>query len=133
MRVALPAAKLWQTLLRPNRLNQQNAVLFRKSFPANGPRRLISYEMKELLIKAGPKVTVINSPIPTPNKDQVVIKVVAVGSNPKDWKRPEWRGNVINQGDDVAGYVHAVGENVTEFKVRGDLILREEIANVDLE
>ncbi|TVY27299.1 Trans-enoyl reductase [Lachnellula hyalina] len=116
MRVALPAAKLWQTLLRPNRLNQQNAVLFRKSFPANGPRRLISYEMKELLIKAGPKVTVINSPIPTPNKDQVVIKVVAVGSNPKDWKRPEWRGNVINQGDDVAGYVHAVGENVTEFK-----------------
>ncbi|TVY21582.1 Trans-enoyl reductase fsr4 [Lachnellula arida] len=72
--------------------------------------------MKELLVKAGPKVTVINSPIPTPNADQVVVKVVAVGSNPKDWKRPEWRGNAINQGDDVAGYVHVVGENVTEFK-----------------
>lgn len=128
MRVALPVAKLSQNLfVRPNRLGQQNVFLFRKSFPASGPCRTISHAMKELLVKAGPKVTVITSPIPTPNEDQVVVKVVAVGSNPKDWKRPEWRGNVINQGDDVAGYVHAVGENVTEFKVSGNFTRREEM------
>lgn len=72
--------------------------------------------MKEAIIYAGPKVEIIDSPIPKPNADQVVIKVVYSGSNPKDWKVPEWTGNNINQGDDIAGYIHTVGDNVTEFK-----------------
>lgn len=38
------------------------------------------------------------------------------GSNPKDWKVPEWRGTTQNQGDDIAGVVHEIGENVFEFK-----------------
>ncbi|KAJ9319433.1 hypothetical protein DTO271D3_202 [Paecilomyces variotii] len=72
--------------------------------------------MLEVIIRPGPKTEVIGSDIPVPNDDQVVIKVVVSGSNPKDWKVPEWRGMTINQGDDIAGIVHQVGKNVTEFK-----------------
>ncbi len=64
----------------------------------------------------GPKVRIVDSPIPEPNEDQVLIKVVVSGSNPKDWKVPEWRDVIINQGDDIAGVVEKVGANVTEFK-----------------
>lgn len=38
------------------------------------------------------------------------------GSNPKDWKVPDWRKVTTNQGDDIAGVVEEVGSNVTEFK-----------------
>ncbi|KAI1500201.1 GroES-like protein [Biscogniauxia marginata] len=73
--------------------------------------------MKEAVVGPGPKVQIIDSPIPKPNADQVVTKVVVSGSNPKDWKGPEWwPDRVVNQGDDIAGIVHEVGENVTEFK-----------------
>ncbi|KAI5918648.1 GroES-like protein [Camillea tinctor] len=73
--------------------------------------------MKEAIVAAGPKVQIIDSPIPKPTADQLVIKVVVSGSNPKDWKVPQWRPNlVVNQGDDIAGIVHEVGDNVTEFK-----------------
>lgn len=58
----------------------------------------------------------MDSPIPEPNDDQVRIKVVVSGCNPKDWKVPAWRDNVMNQGDDIAGVVDKVGANVTEFK-----------------
>ena len=83
----------------------------------------------------GPKVEIIDSPIPTPGPDQILTKVIVSGSNPKDWKVPEWATDTpdeaaklikkqrpestnksVNQGDDIAGIVHAVGENVTEFK-----------------
>jgi len=73
--------------------------------------------MKELLISAGPKVTMVESPVPIPGPGQIVIKVVVCGANPKDWKRPEWHGTNINQGDDIAGIVHLVGEDIVEFKV----------------
>ena len=42
--------------------------------------------MKEAYVSVGPKVSIKDVPIPTPNADQVVIKVVVSGSNPKDWK-----------------------------------------------
>jgi NADPH:quinone reductase-like Zn-dependent oxidoreductase len=73
--------------------------------------------MLEVIVHPGPKTEIITSDIPVPNDDQVVIKVVVSGSNPKDWKVPEWRGTHQNQGDDIAGIVHQVGKNVTEFKV----------------
>jgi NADPH2:quinone reductase len=41
--------------------------------------------MKEAIILKGPTVKIIESPIPEPNDDQVVTKVVVSGSNPKDW------------------------------------------------
>ncbi|KAI6081023.1 GroES-like protein [Hypoxylon rubiginosum] len=72
--------------------------------------------MKEALVGPGTTVEIIDSPIPKPNADQVLIKVHVSGSNPKDWKVPDWRQVTANQGDDIAGVVQEVGFNVTEFK-----------------
>ena len=44
--------------------------------------------MKEALVSVGPKVNIVDSDIPKAGKDQVVIKVIFSGSNPKDWKIP---------------------------------------------
>ncbi|KAI0377597.1 GroES-like protein [Hypomontagnella monticulosa] len=72
--------------------------------------------MKEAVVGPGPKVEIIDSPIPKPNADQVLIKVIVSGSNPKDWKMPDFANVTVNQGDDMAGIVEEVGSNVTEFK-----------------
>ncbi|MCJ1383113.1 hypothetical protein MMC17_006226 [Xylographa soralifera] len=72
--------------------------------------------MREAIVKKGPKVEIVESPVPKPGPEQVVTKVVVAGSNPKDWKRAEVTEPSVNQGDDHAGIVHAVGENVTEFQ-----------------
>ncbi len=58
----------------------------------------------------------MDSPIPVPNDDQLLIKVVVTGSNPKDWKMPDLRNTTANEGEDMAGIVEAVGPNVFEFK-----------------
>ncbi|KAF2090181.1 GroES-like protein [Saccharata proteae CBS 121410] len=72
--------------------------------------------MKEALVAPGPKVQIVDSPIPEPGPDQVVTKVVVSGTNPKDYKLPDWLKTTANEGDDIAGIVHSVGSNVTEFK-----------------
>jgi threonine dehydrogenase-like Zn-dependent dehydrogenase len=72
-------------------------------------------EMKELMIHDGPRVEPVKSPIPVPKDDEVVIKVAVAGCNPKDYK-VYWVPKPINQGDDMAGTVHQVGANVTEFR-----------------
>jgi NADPH:quinone reductase-like Zn-dependent oxidoreductase len=77
--------------------------------------------MKEAIVAAGPKVTIHDVPIPKPNSDQVLIKVIYSGSNPKDWKRPEISSVPHNSGDDIAGIVESVGEDVYEFK-KGDRV-----------
>lgn len=74
--------------------------------------------MKQVINLVGPIAKIVDSPIPEPNDDQVLIKVVVSGSNPKDWKVPEFAaaGDVshglllkvkdgLNQGDDIAGIV----------------------------
>ena len=71
--------------------------------------------MKEVIVSKGPKCKIVDSPIPHAGENQVVIKVVVSGSNPKDWKRAEG-GLELNTGDDIAGIVHRVGLNVVEFK-----------------
>ncbi|EUC39669.1 hypothetical protein COCMIDRAFT_41841 [Bipolaris oryzae ATCC 44560] len=60
-------------------------------------------------------VEFIDTPIPIPKPDQVVIKVVAAASNPKDWKLTVWQNKPHNSGDDVAGIVHSVGSSVRNF------------------
>lgn len=74
--------------------------------------------MKEAIVTgtAGLSVAIKDSPVPEPNDDQLLIKVVVSGSNPKDWKLPEWLKMPGNTGDDIAGIVEKVGANVTEFK-----------------
>jgi len=45
------------------------------------------FDMKEAIVSKGPKVEIQNVEIPRPDPDQVLIRVVYSGSNPKDWKR----------------------------------------------
>ncbi|XDG04812.1 hypothetical protein ABKA04_004427 [Annulohypoxylon sp. FPYF3050] len=61
-------------------------------------------------------VEIIETPIPEPKEKDVVIKVIASGTNPKDWKYPVWKDMSFNSGDDLAGIVHSVGKEVYEFK-----------------
>lgn len=90
----------------------------------------ITSNMKEAINFAGPIVKIVDSPIPEPNDDQVLIKVSVSGSNPKDWKIPDLAASGdssfamlleakkgLNQGDDIAGIIEKVGSNVVEFKV----------------
>jgi len=44
--------------------------------------------MKEAIVhpdEAGPRVEIIDSPIPEPGPYDILIKVIVSGSNPKDW------------------------------------------------
>jgi hypothetical protein len=61
--------------------------------------------MKELLIRAEPIATLIESPIPRTRPTQVIVKVMVAGGNPKDWKYPERFGTDSSQGEDIAGIV----------------------------
>ncbi|KUL87436.1 hypothetical protein ZTR_04768 [Talaromyces verruculosus] len=56
-------------------------------------------------------------PIPKPDRNEILIKVIATSSNPKDWKasRNHEEGKGINQGDDIAGIVQEIGGSVWEF------------------
>ena len=71
--------------------------------------------MQEAIVYEGPVVHIINTPIPTPAAGQVLIKVHVTGSNPKDWKT-WWVPKPINQGNDMAGIIHSVGEGVVSFQ-----------------
>jgi NADPH:quinone reductase-like Zn-dependent oxidoreductase len=65
---------------------------------------------------------------PTPNEDQVLVKVLAASANPLDWHRLRADPFLVRLGEgffkpknpklgaDMAGVVEAVGGNVTEFK-----------------
>ncbi len=41
--------------------------------------------MLEAIVSSGPKVKVVNSPIPKPGPNQVLVKVAVAAANPKDW------------------------------------------------
>lgn len=76
--------------------------------------------MKEALVQPDLSVRIIESPIPTPGPDEIIIQVVTLGINPIDWKAadPQVANALLgmlkakqyaNPGKDIAGYVHAVG------------------------
>ena len=74
--------------------------------------------MKEAIIHGGESLTVqiVDSPIPEPTADEVLIKVAYSGSNPKDWKYPFYSKKPTNSGDDIVGYIEKVGKDVYEFQ-----------------
>ena len=75
--------------------------------------------MKEAIVDKDTKVTIHNVSLPSPGPNEILIKVVVSGSNPKDWKYPIWDPKLsgTNTGDDIAGYVHQLGSDVTSFAV----------------
>ena len=61
--------------------------------------------------------TVQSFPVPQPGPGEVLVANVAVASNPKDYKVPKRTPNYAAiEGNDVAGYIVAVGEGVEEYK-----------------
>jgi len=97
----------------------------------------MSQTMKQVINIPGPTVRaqLTSANVLLPDTKQVLIKVIVSGSNPKDWKVTELAANYsntddgtfmakskvgINQGDDIAGIVEAVGKDVIEFKVCTD-------------
>ncbi|KAJ5640176.1 uncharacterized protein N7484_008038 [Penicillium longicatenatum] len=79
--------------------------------------------MKQAFVSKDTTVAIRDTEIPVPKQDQVLIRVVVSGTNPKDWKVPRWipNDNGTNEGDDIAGYVEAVGEGVVGFQ-KGDKV-----------
>ncbi|KAH8647331.1 chaperonin 10-like protein [Xylariales sp. PMI_506] len=75
--------------------------------------------MKNLVVFYDPDLKTELEDIPAPEygEEDVLIRVVAVGSNPKDWKHPapDYFDVKLNQGDDAAGTVEAVGRKVRGF------------------
>ena len=60
---------------------------------------------------------IVNLPVPVPGPNEVLIKNVAVASNPKDWKAPQFLPDYeAVEGNDVSGYIVRVGERVKEYK-----------------
>lgn len=76
--------------------------------------------MKEAIVAKGGKVTIQDSPVPKPQAGQVLIKVVYSGSNPKDWKVPNFV-KPHNSGDDISGIIEEVADDIVEFK-KGDRV-----------
>ncbi|KAF4625144.1 hypothetical protein G7Y89_g13030 [Cudoniella acicularis] len=74
--------------------------------------------MKEVIVHPKPELwtEIHDVPIPQPDPDEVVIKVVVAGSNPKDWDHLTSMNVSLNSGDDIAGYVHALGSNVEKTR-----------------
>lgn len=80
--------------------------------------------MKEAFVNKETTVTIQDSHVPVPEAGQVLIRVIVCGINPKDWKIPNFwpaDGTPTNQGDDIAGYVEAVGSGVVGFS-KGDRV-----------
>jgi NADPH:quinone reductase-like Zn-dependent oxidoreductase len=76
--------------------------------------------MKNLIVYYDPELTtrLEDVPIPDMGPHEILIRVVAAGMNPKDWKHPmpQYFNSRINQGDDVAGIVEGFGHEVKGFK-----------------
>ncbi|KAJ6088064.1 chaperonin 10-like protein [Penicillium canescens] len=80
--------------------------------------------MKEAFVDKNISLTIRDTGIPVPEAGHVLIRVAVSGTNPKDWKMPLWwptDGTPTNQGDDIAGYIEALGERVMGFH-KGDRV-----------
>ena len=80
------------------------------------------------LVKAGrDHAKVIDLPIPRLRDDYILVKTVAVALNPADWQNLdedfESGSPPLLLGNDVAGVIEAVGDNVTKRLKRGDRVI----------
>ena len=82
--------------------------------------------MLSALVSSETKVTLRETPLPAlPHPNALLIRVVTCGTNPKDWKMPAGILKTItssdpagsNSGDDVAGFVAALGPAVVDFRL----------------
>ena len=49
------------------------------------------HKMKEAIVHPSiDTVEIVDVSIPEPKDDEVVVKVMVAGTNPKDWKMPNW-------------------------------------------
>ncbi|KAH8651225.1 hypothetical protein BX600DRAFT_441662 [Xylariales sp. PMI_506] len=84
-------------------------------------------QMNELLIYGDPTFTAVyrKVDIPKPGRGEVLIKAIATGLNPKDWKvlicgihekhtEDRNESEALNAGDDIAGLIEDAGEDVCE-------------------
>lgn len=81
-------------------------------------KNLVVYYDSERSLKTDIQdVTVLSAASLKPN--EILIKVTVAGSNPKDYKHPlpAYFNSRINQGDDCAGTVAAIGTAVRGFQV----------------
>ncbi|KAI9164180.1 Trans-enoyl reductase fsr4 [Paramyrothecium foliicola] len=73
--------------------------------------------MKEAYINENLDVEIRHVPVPKPGPGDLLIRTIVSGTNPKDWKMPKLHaGEPSNTGDDIAGYVEAVGKEVNGFR-----------------
>ncbi|KAH9208683.1 chaperonin 10-like protein, partial [Leptodontidium sp. 2 PMI_412] len=79
--------------------------------------------MLEVIVHPLPELTteIVESPIPVPGPDDVLVKVEVAASNVKDWLHLTTRNISLNGGDDMAGTVFGLGENLKEFAI-GDRV-----------
>ncbi|KAJ9609028.1 hypothetical protein H2200_006799 [Cladophialophora chaetospira] len=82
------------------------------------PKELTSSTLSVTVHPTNPMTTTIST-VSLPESlasNDVLIKVEAAASNPKDWSHLVATGASINSGDDLAGVVLAIGPDVTRFK-----------------
>ncbi|CAE6446952.1 unnamed protein product [Rhizoctonia solani] len=92
------------------------------------PTTMAQHHKASILAQKHGKLEVGTRPTPIPQGTQALVKVTAAATNPADWKIID-SGSFIEEfpavlGFDGAGVVHAVGQEVTNFKV-GDRVLFE--------
>ena len=61
--------------------------------------------------KSGKRLEILDLPIPVPADNEVLVRIRTASVNPLDWRLKK-----SQPGVDVAGHVHAIGRNVTQFK-----------------
>lgn len=74
--------------------------------------------------RTNPKLVVTEVEKPTPNDDQVLVKVVASSINALDYRSMKM-GSIPKRkifGADISGVVESIGKNITQFKV-GDEVM----------
>ncbi|KAG6917715.1 hypothetical protein DXG01_001366 [Tephrocybe rancida] len=93
------------------------------------PNRMYDTTQKALLLESKQGNFVVGSrSIPVPGSGQLLVKVLAAGLNPLDWKIQKY-GVLVNNypavlGSDIAGEVEAIGEGVTAFS-KGDRVFAQ--------